>query len=72
MVEKKTKKGREKLLQYRWTNCVPGFELPLRVQLESGKWSWIRPTSERQSIACQLGSMNEFSVDKRFYVKVKK
>jgi hypothetical protein len=72
MVEKKAKKGREKQLQYRWANCVKGFDLPLLVQLEPGKWSWIHPTPERQSAACKLNSLDEFSVDKRFYVKVKK
>ncbi len=72
MVEKKAKKGREKQLQYRWTNCVKGFDLPLLVQLEPGKWSWIRPTTERQSAVCKLISLDDFSVDKRFYVKVKK
>jgi aminopeptidase N len=72
MVEKKAKKGHEMLLQYRWTKCVPGFNLPLLVQLEPGKWTWIRPTTDRQSVGCKLASTEAFEVDKRFYVRVKK
>ncbi len=72
LVEKKAKKGTEQQLQYRWTKCVPGFDLPLQVQLEPGKWSWIRPTTERQTVPCKLDSLAGFLVDKRFYVKVKK
>lgn len=72
MVEKKAKKSHEMHLQYRWTKCVSGFNLPLLVQLEPGKWTWIRPTTERQSVACKLNSIDAFEVDKRFYVKVKK
>ena len=72
LVENKGKKGKGKTLQYRWTKCVKGFDLPLLVQLEPGKWRWIRPTTERQTVAYKLKSLDDFSVDKRFYVKVKK
>ncbi|MBI1225704.1 MAG: M1 family peptidase [Bacteroidetes bacterium] len=65
-------KGHERLLNYRWTNCVKGFDLPLLVQTGFGKWDWIRPTTEWQSTACKLKSLADFTVDKRFYVKVKK
>ena len=72
MVQKKKGKDHEHQIQYRWTNCVEGFDLPLLVQLESGKWSWIYPTTERQTAPCALKSLSDFSVDKRLYVKVKK
>lgn len=72
LVEKKTKDGREMLLQYRWTKCVPGFNLPLLVKLEPNKWTWIRPTTERQTTNFKMENLSEFAVDRRFYVKVKK
>lgn len=72
MEEKKGKKEGKKVLRYRWTNCVKGFDMPLLVQLEPDKWSWIKPTTEQQTVACQLKSLSDFSVDKRFYIKVKK
>lgn len=72
LVEKKVKKKKVKQLQYRWTNCVKGFDLPLLVQLEPEKWTWIQPTTERQITNFKLKSLEDFSVDKCFYVKVKK
>ncbi len=72
LVEKKTRDGHEKLLQFRWTKCVPGFNLPLLVKLGPNKWTWIRPTTERQAVNFQMENLSEFAVDRRFYVKVKK
>jgi aminopeptidase N len=73
LVEKENKRGvREKELHYRWAKCVPGFDLPLKVQLEPGKWAWIRPTTKRQAAEFKLDSLEAFEVDKRFYVKVKR
>ncbi|MBK8562816.1 MAG: M1 family metallopeptidase [Saprospiraceae bacterium] len=73
LVEKEKKRGvREKELHYRWTKCVPGFDLPLKVQLEPGKWVWIRPTMQRQAASCKFDKIEEFEVDKRFYVRVKR
>jgi len=73
LIEKKGKKKMpSKQLQYRWTNCVKGFDLPILVQLELNKWTWIHPTTSPQTILCQLKSTDNFSVDKRFYIKVKK
>ncbi|MBI5915639.1 MAG: M1 family metallopeptidase, partial [Bacteroidetes bacterium] len=72
LVEKKGKNGPEKLLQFRWTNCVPGFDLPLLVQVERDKWQWVRPTTERQTVEFSLESLSDFAVDRRFYIQVKK
>lgn len=72
LAEKKGKKKAGKQLQYRWTNCVKGFDMPLLVQLESEKWTWLKPTNDRQTTSFKLKSLEDFSVDKHFYVKVKK
>jgi aminopeptidase N len=70
LVNKKGKKSKQ--LAYRWTNCVKGFDLPLLVQLEPQKWTWIKPTTERQTMDTTLGSLDDFMVDRRFYVKTRK
>ncbi|MCC6727394.1 MAG: M1 family metallopeptidase [Saprospiraceae bacterium] len=73
MVERQDRRGgREQILQYRWTKCVPGFDLPLLVKLEPNNWTWVKPTTQRQSVPFSLNSLEDFEVDKRFYVKVKK
>jgi aminopeptidase N len=52
-------------LQYRWTNCVPGFNMP--VKLTSGQWLY--PATQTQTLK---GAPKEVEVDKNFYVKTKK
>lgn len=68
-LEVKLEKG---LLSYRWTNCVPGFDMPVQVTLARDKYSWIKPTTEWQTSPCSLKKAEQFKVDEDFYVEVKK
>jgi aminopeptidase N len=52
-------------LQYRWTNCVTGFNMPIK--LTTGQWLY--PTTQMQTLK---GAPMEVEVDKNFYVKVKR
>ncbi len=52
--------------QYRWSNVVDGFTMP--VKLSTG--AWVTPTPQWQSI--KLPAAQSFSVDKNFYLSVKK
>lgn len=54
-------------LLYRWTECVPGFNLPLKVNYNGVRW--LKPTEEWQTL--DAGSGTEFSVDRNFFVKTK-
>ena len=47
---------------YRWTNCIEGFNMPLK--LTNG--SWIKPSSEWKT------SKEPIEVDKNFYINIKK
>jgi aminopeptidase N len=58
-------------LSYRWTDVVPGFEIPIRVTLAPGTLSWITPTAEWQTVEAQLASPADFTVDRNFYVEVR-
>ena len=51
---------------YRWSNVVSGFAMPVRVRFGEGAWITVRPTSSWQSMAVE-GS-GPFSVDENFYV----
>jgi aminopeptidase N len=56
-------------LSFRWTNCITGFEMPVR--LESS--DWIRPTAEWKNVSMTADMKSKgLVVDKNFYVKIKK
>jgi aminopeptidase N len=56
-------------LQYRWTNVVAGFEMPVKVQIGAGKEEFIYPTTEWKTIKAK--SEKRLTVDPNFYVEVK-
>lgn len=59
---KKNKDG----LQYRWTNCITGFDMP--VKLSDGRW--LKPNGQWQTAKGVFES--DVSVDANFYVAVKR
>jgi aminopeptidase N len=52
-------------LQYQWTNCITGFNMP--VKLTNGQW--IYPTTKKQEIKSK--SMAKVEADPNFYIQVK-
>jgi aminopeptidase N len=56
-------------LQYRYTDVIPGFAMPLKVK--AGGEKWITPTAEWQSLNLPAGDTG-FSVDRNFYIRTKK
>lgn len=56
--------------RFRYTNCVDGFNLPLKIHL--GNEQWINPTQEWLSVKIIPGMENDFKVDDNFYIKTKK
>jgi aminopeptidase N len=58
-------------IQYRWSNTVPGFNLPLKVS--SSKTVWIQPTADWKVLTKSEGyNGSAFTVDRNFYVQVVK
>jgi aminopeptidase N len=57
---------KDKMVGYRWTNCVPGFTMRIKVQLNSQE-QWLAPTTEWKSIAIDQDEL-KLNVDKNFYV----
>lgn len=66
VLEYQIKKGK---LKYRWVNCVEGFDMPVKVTLVTGKYSFIYPTTQWKSTRCSLPNKDDFQVDENFYVK---
>ncbi len=59
-------------LSYRWVNAVNGFNMPVRI-FSAGKEKWITPNEKWQTQKWETGlNKNSFSVDKNFYIIVKK
>ena len=57
-------------LSYRYTACVKGFDLPLKIFFKTAQW--IKPTEEWKTLDFYPEGENKFSVDPNFYVKTKK
>lgn len=53
-------------LSYRWSNCIKGFNMPVKVTL--GQSIWLKPTDQWQSIKTTATSLQ---IDRNFYVLVK-
>jgi aminopeptidase N len=55
------------VLSYRWTNCVKGFNMPLKII--AGKEIWIKPTEQWQTLTIPDAG---FKIDPNFYVNSSK
>jgi D-alanyl-D-alanine dipeptidase len=55
-------------LSYRWTNVVPGFDMPVRVNIPGLGTRVLRPTESWQAFEAASPKVGELSVDENFYV----
>ena len=58
-----------KTLFYRWTNCVEGFNMPIKVNLNATESVFLKSKKEWQSLETPLVDVDGFKVDVDFYVK---
>ena len=59
-------------IQFRWTNCIEGFDMPVKVQV--GREQWLQPKANVWT-TLKLADWFDgktFSVDPNFYMEVKK
>ena len=58
-------------MYYRWTNCVDGFNMP--VKLDGAKDDWLKATTEWKTVAVTSNILNNgLKIDRNFYITVKK
>ncbi len=57
-------------LSYKYSNCVKGFNMPLKISFD--REQWIKPTADWQTLKGIKTNYNKFSVDVNFYIKTKK
>jgi len=58
-------------LSYRWENVVPGFDMPLRVQVPGLGTRLLHPTEAWQTLAAPDPEAAQLAVDESFYVTAK-
>jgi aminopeptidase N len=56
-------------IQYRWTNVIDGFNMPVKIKLDEGKEQFIYPTSEWKTLKTK--GEKSLVVDRNFYVESK-
>ncbi len=57
-------------VEYRWSNCVEHFNMPVKVNLGKGKFEFIYPTTKEWK-SIKIKSKSDFKIDENFYVNVK-
>jgi aminopeptidase N len=58
-------------INYRWTNCVQGFDMPLKISLDNRTSLSITPTTKWQEMPVPKSGVRSLSVDKNYYVRTK-
>ena len=57
-------------MYYRWTNCVSGFNMPVKLDAID---DWLKPTTEWKTTAVTGGILKDgLKIDRNFYITVKK
>jgi aminopeptidase N len=56
-------------LEYRWSNCVAGFNMPVKISLNSRTYQLIYPTTEWKHLAIS-NLDHDMIVDRNFYIKI--
>ena len=59
------------VLSYRWANVVPGFDMPVRVQVPGLGTRWLKPTETWQTLAAPDPDAAQLAVDENFYVRAR-
>jgi aminopeptidase N len=67
VLEYKTSKN---AVRFRWTNCVAGFDMAVKVKAAAEQW--IKPTPEWQTRSIEGYDGKTFIVDRNFYIQLKK
>ncbi len=59
-------------ISYRWTNCVDGFNMKIKVKTDQGSEEWIQPTSNWKTLKLPKANKNStFIADRNFYIQTK-
>lgn len=60
---------RDNILQYRWSNVVNGFDMPVKVKIGAGKEEFLNPTTDWKTT--KVKGEKTLAIDRNFYVESK-
>ena len=55
-------------LYFHWMDCLPGFDMPVKILIGNGKTMWLRPGTDVRKVKLPPGTLPEKIVDRNFYV----
>jgi aminopeptidase N len=60
---------RKNKLRYRWSNCIKGYDVPVKVIMPDGKSQWLNPGTEWKTMALPspVKAQATISIDPEFY-----
>ena len=58
-------------LYYRWTDCMDGYNIPVKVTLKGNEDLWLEPTTTERSIRIPKG-IDEIEIHPDFYARIRK
>ncbi|MGB5417330.1 M1 family metallopeptidase [Algibacter sp.] len=61
---------KKKSLEFRWTNIVEGFDMPIQIKINDEE-KWLFPKAEWNTLTLD-SKIDDFEVDKDFYIETKK
>ena len=59
-------KGRK--LRYRWTNCIPGYNIPVQVVIDATETIWLEPGTRAKTVKLRRNA-TEIAIHKDFYAE---
>ena len=59
-------------VNYRWANCIDGFDMKVKVKLNGEREEWIQPSNNWKTLNVNGFDGKSFAVDRNFYVTSKK
>ncbi len=60
-----------KTLSYRWTDCIPGYDIPVKISINGKESQWITPGTGFKSLKLKE-NIDSVKTDLNFYVKEKR
>lgn len=57
-----------KTLSYRWTDCIPGYDVPVKISINGGESQWIYPGTASKDLKLK-SNIESVKVDPNFYVR---
>ena len=59
------------ILKYRWSNCVDGFNMPVKISFGGEKYTFIYPATQWKNLSVAGDVSKDFIVNRNFYIEVK-